>query len=73
MGGIHIENDRAKNGMWTRNCDGRWADGRTVVGKLLGTADDVGQGVEEVLGRYGDGIGGDEVHFGTDKDHMWSE
>ena len=44
-----------------------------MVGELLGTAEDVGQGVEEVLGREGDGIGGDEVHFGTDKDNMWSE
>ena len=44
-----------------------------MVAGLLGTTDDVGLGVMELLGRAGEDIGGVEDHFGSRTDHMWSE
>ena len=43
------------------------------MGGLLGTTDDVRQGVMELLGRAGEDIGGVEVHFSSGTNHMWSK
>ena len=44
-----------------------------MVGGLLRTTDDVGQGVAELPGRAGEDIGGVEIRFRSGTNHMWSK